>query len=88
MSSENFPIFKLALELCIYVETRVKGFDKYHKYTIGEDMRKFSRELPFLLSKINMDKDERQELIKLRDKMLIMLSKEFKAHKSFLCSTE
>ena len=39
MNNENFPIFRSALELCVYVETIVKGFDKYHKYTIGEDMK-------------------------------------------------
>ena len=43
MNNQNFPIFRAALELCTYIETIVKGFDKYHKYTIGEDMRKFSK---------------------------------------------
>ncbi|MEA2029310.1 MAG: hypothetical protein U9N49_10100 [Campylobacterota bacterium] len=39
MNSSELPIFKSALDLCIYIETIVKSFDKYHKYTIGADMR-------------------------------------------------
>jgi len=43
MNNQIFPIFRAALELCSYMETIVKRFDKYHKYTIGEDMRNFSK---------------------------------------------
>ena len=43
MNNNNFPIFKSALELTVYIETIVKSFDKYHKQTIGEDIRKFSK---------------------------------------------
>ena len=43
MNNQIFPIFRAALELCTYIETVLKGFEKYHKYTIGEEMRKFSK---------------------------------------------
>ena len=39
---DNLPIYKLALDLVVYVETIVKGFDKYYKYTIGGDLRNYS----------------------------------------------
>ena len=41
MYYDNLPIYKSALDLVVYIETIVKGFNKYHKYTIGEDMRKY-----------------------------------------------
>jgi len=31
MASQDYPIFRSALELCVYIETIVKSFDKYHK---------------------------------------------------------
>ncbi len=33
MYYDNLPIFKSALDLVVYVETILKGFDKYNKYT-------------------------------------------------------
>jgi len=67
VSNENFPIFRSALELCIYMETIVKGFDKYHKYTIGEDMRKFSKDLLFIINRGGLAKDKVRVLTKLRE---------------------
>jgi len=43
MNNSELPIFRSALALALYIETIVKGFEKYHKYTIGEDMRIFCR---------------------------------------------
>ncbi len=37
--SEALPIYKSALSLAIYMEQIVRGFEKYHKYTIGVDRR-------------------------------------------------
>ena len=57
MNNQNFPIFRSALELCVYIETIVKSFDKYHKYTIGEDMRKFSKDMLFIINRVGLVKD-------------------------------
>ncbi len=88
MNNQNFPIFRSALELCVYIETIVKGFDKYHKYTIGEDMRKFSKDIIFIINRVGLSQDRKRVLTKLRDrcedmKMLILISKELQAFKSF-----
>ena len=88
MNSNQLPIFRSALELCVYIETIVKGFDKYHKYTIGEDMRKFSKDILFIINRVGLSRDKVRVLIKLRDrcedmKMLLLISKELKAFKSF-----
>ena len=88
MNNNNFPIFKSALELTVYIETIVKSFDKYHKYTIGEDMRKFSKDMLFIINRVGLAKDKEGAIRKLRDrcedmKMLLLISKELKAFKSF-----
>ena len=88
MASQDYPIFRSALELCVYIETIVKSFDKYHKYTIGEDMRKFSKDMIFIINRIGLVKNKESALTKLRDrcedmKMLLLIAKELKAFKSF-----
>ncbi len=86
MHYDNLPIFKSALDLVVYIETIVKGFDKYHKYTIGEDLRKYSKDILFMIQRANMSRDRENELLRLRDrceelKMLIRVSQELKAFK-------
>lgn len=60
----------------------MKSFSKYEKYTIGEDLRNYSKEILFLVHKANISKDKKEKLEFLRDKaeevkMLIQLCKEF-----------
>jgi len=89
MYYENLPIFKSALELCVYLETIIRKFEKYHKYTIGVDLRIYSKEILFLINRANISqKDRVANLVKLRNgcedlKMLVRLSKELKAFRSF-----
>lgn len=45
MQYDNLPIYKSSLDFCVYVETIVKSFAKYEKYTIGEDLRTYSKEI-------------------------------------------
>lgn len=54
MKYENLPIFKVAIELCAYIETIVRGFEKYHKYTIGSDLRSESRAALYLIHRANL----------------------------------
>lgn len=88
MKNEKFPIFRSALELCVYIETIVKGFEKYHKYTIGEDMRTFSKDMLFIINRVGLAQDKVSALRKLRDrcedmKMLLLIAKELRAFRSF-----
>lgn len=88
MSSENLPIFKSAMGLAVYMEEIVKGFEKYHKYTMGVELRQQSKRLLFLVNRANVSENRTQSIMRLRDgcedmKMLIQLSKELKAFKSF-----
>ena len=88
MYYDNLPIYKSALDLVVYIETIVKGFERYHKYTIGEDLRNYSKELLFMIQRANMSNQREAELLKLRDKaeevkMLIRVTQELKIFKSF-----
>ena len=68
MYYDNLPIFKSALYLLAYVETIVKNFDKYYRYTLGKDLCQYSKALLFLIQKANMSEHRMQSLIELRDK--------------------
>jgi len=90
MITANLPIFKASLDLTVYVDKIVKNFEKYHKYTFGEDLRVYSKNILFLINRANISKDKQrvEYITKLRDKcedlkMLILLGKELKAFKSF-----
>ena len=88
MSSENLPIFKSAIALAVYMEKIVKGFEKYNKYTIGVDLRQKSKNILCLINRANLSTEKKEAITNLRDgcedmKMLIQLSKELEAFKSF-----
>lgn len=59
---EHLPIYKSALDLCVYFEKIVKNFSKYNKYTIGSDLRNKSREILCKIIRINSLVDKREEL--------------------------
>lgn len=86
--SEALPIYKSALGLAVYMEQIVRSFEKYHKYTMGVDLRQKSKTLLFAISRANLSENKVQALTHLRDacedmKMLIHLSKELQAFKNF-----
>jgi len=88
MGYKILPIYKSALELAIYMEQIVRKFEKYHKYTIGTDLREKSKAILFSIGHINLSNEKIVALTKLRNlceemKMLIHLTKELKAFKSF-----
>jgi hypothetical protein len=44
---EHLPIYKAALDLTVHLEKLVAGFSRYHKYTLGTEMRDGSRAVLF-----------------------------------------
>ena len=56
---ENLPVYKRALELAIHFEAVVRGFDKYHKYTIGSELRNISAKILVLVAKANIKEDRK-----------------------------
>ena len=37
--SEHLPIDKATYDLCLYLDQVVRGFPRYHKYSLGADLR-------------------------------------------------
>jgi hypothetical protein len=42
---EQLPIYKKALELVVFLERAVRGFSRFHKYSISERLRGISWDL-------------------------------------------
>lgn len=42
---EHLPIFRAAFDLAVHVEKIVRGFSRYHKYTLGTELRDGSRRI-------------------------------------------
>jgi hypothetical protein len=40
---EHLPIYKAALDRTVHFEKLVAGFSRYHKYTLGTELREGSR---------------------------------------------
>ena len=85
---EHLPIYKKALDVTVYFEKVAAGFSRYHKYTLGTDLRNKSRQITGLIVKANSAKDKLPGLLDLREKLeelmiLIRICKEVKAFRSF-----
>ena len=86
---ENLPNYKKAMDLDIQIERVVSGFSRYHKYTLGKDLRDLSRSLVVqIIQANNSHGSKRQKLMELRDrseelKTTLLIAKEVKAFKSF-----
>ncbi len=85
---EHLPIYKKAYDLTLYFEKIVRNFSRYHKYTVGAELRQLSREALQLIRLANSTSDKAQVLIKLRErledlKLTIRLCKDLKAFPNF-----
>jgi len=85
---ENLPVYKKALDLTVYFENIVRNFSRYHKYTVGTELRNLSREILTLIIKANSAKEKKEALLKVREKLeelkiSIKICKEIKAFRSF-----
>jgi len=85
---EHLPIYKQALDVAVHFERVVAGFSRYHKYTLGTELRQKSREVVALVVRANGARDKRADLLALRaalDELLLLmrLAKEVRAFRSF-----
>ncbi len=85
---ENLPVYKKTLDLTAYFEKVVRNFNRYHKYTVGTELRNLSRRILVLIAKANMKTARKpcleEALDKLEElKILIRICKEIKAFHSF-----
>ena len=42
---DHLPIYRAAFDLAVHLERTVRHFDRYHKYTLGTDLRTGSRRI-------------------------------------------
>ena len=64
---EHLPIYKKAFDLALYFENVVAGFSRYHKYTLGTELRNRSRGLVLKITRANSSRDKVPHLMGLRD---------------------
>jgi hypothetical protein len=50
---EHLPIFKRMMELTIFIENTVRNFSRYHKYTMGSELRVMCHEGLALIGEAN-----------------------------------
>ena len=85
---EKLPIYKQSLDFTVWVEKTVRNFPRYHKYTIGSELRCRSRGVTILIARANVTKDRRELLLQIRErleelKILIRICKELEVFRSF-----
>jgi len=85
---EHLPIYKKAFDVTVFIENSVRHFSRYHKYTLGTDLRNLSREVVRLIVTANSEREKIATLTRLRDtleelKLTVRICKEVKAYKNF-----
>ena len=63
---EHLLIYRKAFDLSIHLENTVRGFSRYHKYTLGTDLRNISRQVVQLIIRANSERDKLATLHRLR----------------------
>jgi len=81
---ERLPIYKTAMDLTVYLEQVVRNFSRYHKYTLGSDLRQQSRELVTVIIRANSRREKLPVLYELRERLeallvLLRIGKEVRA---------
>lgn len=93
---EHLPIFKQMLDLTVHIEQTVRYFPRYHKYTLGSELRGFCHHGLGLIAEANSIRDRSRLLLELRNtlerlKIHLVLAKEVQAFnkpRSFYRATE
>ncbi len=85
---EHLPIYKKAFDLNLYIENAVRHFSRYHKYTLGTELREYARNVVKLIVRANNTRDKLKTLSELRElleqmKLTIRLCKEVRAFNNF-----
>ena len=67
---EHLPIYRAAFDLAVHMEKIVRNFSRYHKYTLGSELRNRSREiLASVIEANNQNEDRATKLLELREKI-------------------
>jgi hypothetical protein len=66
---EHLPIFREAYDLAVHMEKTVRNFSRYHKYTLGNDLRDKSRSVLEKIVEANNARDRAPRLLELRQEL-------------------
>ncbi len=67
---EHLPIFKEAYDLTVHIEKIVRNFSRYHKYTLGTELRNKSRQVLEKIVEANNESEDRAvRLLELRQEL-------------------
>lgn len=85
---ENLPIYKLALNLVVSVDSVVRQFPQYHKYVLGTELRLEALAILRKIAQANRRTTRVQQVAELCDqiedfKLLCNVGKEVEAFQSF-----
>jgi hypothetical protein len=86
----HLPVWKAALDLAVHLEHAVRRFPRYHKYTLGSELRQTAQRACRLVARANDARDAARltaldELVHTVEEMktLLTLAKEVEAFGSF-----
>ncbi|HNO14334.1 MAG TPA: four helix bundle protein [Accumulibacter sp.] len=85
---EHLPIYKAALDVAVGFEKLVVGFSRYHKYTLGSELRNGSRRVLEQVVRANGARERLPELLVLHERLdslllTMRLAMEVRAFKGF-----
>lgn len=86
--TEHLPIYKASYDLCLHLEQVVHGFSRFHKYSLGDDLREGARRILKLVVRANARRDKVSVLYEIREeveqlKVLLRLCHDVKAFARF-----
>ena len=86
--TEHLPIYKAAYDCCLYFEQVVRNFSRYHKYSVGQDLRDGARRVLKLIVRANARGDKSSVLLEIREeveelKVLLRLCHDAKGFPNF-----
>jgi len=89
MMHKSIPLWRDANTLLLEVEKSVRHFPRYHKYTLGAEMRKQAMWVCRLINRAFMEKESKLDIVKglvaaINDlKLQIQLAKELQVFRNF-----
>ncbi len=66
---EHLPIYRAAFDLAVHMEKIVRHFSRYHKYSLGTELRERSRRILERVMEANSRRDRAALLLQLREEL-------------------
>jgi hypothetical protein len=66
---DHLPIYREAYDLALHIEKIVRNFSRYHKYTLGTELRNKSRNIVEIIIKANNTEERKKHLLELRQEL-------------------